>query len=54
MIGRVVATGIPFSWVAGDEVYGGNPQLRTWLEDATRRVNPSARIGTIYAQTYTN
>jgi SRSO17 transposase len=23
---------VPFSWVAADEVYGGNPGLREWLE----------------------
>jgi hypothetical protein len=32
MIERAVAAGVPFSWVAGDEVYGGNPKLRAWLE----------------------
>jgi SRSO17 transposase len=32
MLERAVAAGVPFSWVAGDEVCGGNPKLRTWLE----------------------
>ena len=33
MIERAVKAGVPFSWVAADEVYGGNPKLRQWLEE---------------------
>jgi SRSO17 transposase len=33
MIARAVNAGVPFSWVAADEVYGGNPGLRSWLEE---------------------
>src|SRR5271170_3610187 len=33
MIGRARDAGIPFSWVTADEAYGGNPKLRTWLEE---------------------
>jgi SRSO17 transposase len=33
MIERAVTAGVPFGWVAGDEVYGGNPGLRGWLEE---------------------
>ena len=33
MIERAVKAGVPFAWVAGDEVYGGNPKLRDWLEE---------------------
>lgn len=32
MIGRALDAGVPASWVAGDEVYGGNPHLRAALE----------------------
>ncbi len=33
MITRALDAGVTASWVAGDEVYGGNPYLRTELED---------------------
>ena len=33
MIERAVQAGVPFSWVTGDEVYGGNPKLRQRLEE---------------------
>jgi SRSO17 transposase len=32
MIGRALKSGVPFGWVAADEVYGQNPGLRAWLE----------------------
>lgn len=32
MIGRFLDAGHRVSWVAGDEVYGGNPKLRSALE----------------------
>jgi SRSO17 transposase len=33
MIARAAEAGVRFAWVAGDEVYGGNPGLRGWLEE---------------------
>jgi SRSO17 transposase len=33
MIERAMQARVPFAWVAGDEVYGGNPKLRLWLEE---------------------
>ena len=33
MIERAVTAGVPFAWVAADEVYGDNGPLRAWLED---------------------
>jgi SRSO17 transposase len=33
MLERVHAAGLPAAWVTGDTVYGGNPALRTWLEE---------------------
>lgn len=32
MIERLWRAGIPFAWVVADSVYGGNLDLRTWLE----------------------
>ena len=32
MLERARDAGVPFSWVAADEVYGQNPHLRSWLE----------------------
>ena len=32
MLERAVESGIPFAWVAGDEVYGGGRNLQLWLE----------------------
>ena len=32
MIERAAGAAVPFAWVAGDEVYGGNGPARTWLE----------------------
>ncbi|WP_406500720.1 IS701 family transposase [Streptomyces sp. NBC_00846] len=33
MIGRFLDAGHPVDWVTGDEVYGGNPKLRSALEE---------------------
>ena len=33
MIERALTAEVPFAWVAGDEVYGGSPGLRGWLEE---------------------
>ena len=32
MLERAVESGVPFAWVAGDEVYGSDRNLRLWLE----------------------
>jgi SRSO17 transposase len=33
MLERAVAAGVPFRWVTGDTVYGGDRNLRRWLEE---------------------
>jgi SRSO17 transposase len=33
MIERAVRHGVPFGWVTGDTIYGGDRKLRLWLED---------------------
>lgn len=35
MLERALAAGVPFSWVTGDTVYGGDRRLRVWLEQHT-------------------
>ena len=32
MLGRVLESGVPFAWFTGDEVYGSDRKLRSWLE----------------------
>jgi SRSO17 transposase len=32
MLERALAAGVPFGWVTGDTVYGGDRRLRLWLE----------------------
>jgi SRSO17 transposase len=32
MLQRALDTGVPFQWVTGDTVYGGDRRLRVWLE----------------------
>ena len=31
MLKRAVESGVPFAWVAGDEVYGNDRNLQLWL-----------------------
>lgn len=33
MLERALVAGVPFAWVTGDEVYGGDRRLRVWLEE---------------------
>ncbi|WP_437097218.1 IS701 family transposase [Streptomyces sp. enrichment culture] len=43
MLARAVDAGVPFRWVTGDEVYGQDPVLRSWL--AQRRLGYVLAIG---------
>lgn len=36
MLERAFVAGVPAAWVAGDEVYGNDPGLRQWLDEAGR------------------
>ena len=36
MLGRAFRAGVPAAWVTGDEVYGGDGDLRRWLEGEKR------------------
>src|SRR5215472_7298422 len=44
MIERAAVAAVPFAWVAGDEVYGGNGPLRTWLETRAHRLRARGRL----------
>ncbi|MFF5370288.1 transposase [Streptomyces sp. NPDC013187] len=44
MIERFLETGHHTSWVAADEVYGGNPKLRAGLEKARHGLRPCLRL----------
>jgi SRSO17 transposase len=33
MLERALAARVPFGWVTGDTVYGGDRRLRVWLEE---------------------
>jgi hypothetical protein len=37
MLERAIAVGVPFGWVTGDTVHGGDPRLRRWLEEQAIR-----------------
>ncbi len=37
MLTRLLAQGVPIGWFTGDEAYGDNPGLRTWLD--TQQIN---------------
>jgi SRSO17 transposase len=33
MLERALDAGVPATWVTADEIYGGGPALREWLEE---------------------
>jgi SRSO17 transposase len=49
---RALAAGMPFGWVTGDTVYGGDRRLRRWLEEhAIRHVVTVKCIEPLWAMT---
>ena len=40
MLRRAFEAGVPAAWVTGDEVYGGDGDLRRWLEGERRPLRP--------------
>jgi SRSO17 transposase len=36
MLERALDAGVPATWVTADEVYGGSPALREWLQERHR------------------
>jgi SRSO17 transposase len=52
MLERTVAADVPFGWVTGDTVYGGDRSLRVWLEQhAIRHVMAVKRTEPLLAMT---
>ena len=52
MLERAVDAGVPFGWVTGDSVYGGDRRLRVWLEEhAIRHVMAVKRTEPLLAMT---
>jgi SRSO17 transposase len=52
MLERAVAARVPFGWVTGDTVYGGDRRLRVWLEQhAIRHVLAVKRTEPLLAMT---
>ena len=47
MIERLWQAKVPFAWVVADTVYGGNEDLRTWLEAALPHKNLSFSASSI-------
>jgi SRSO17 transposase len=52
MLQRALDAGVPFGWVTGDSVYGGDRRLRVWLEEhAIRHVMAVKRTEPLLAMT---
>jgi SRSO17 transposase len=50
MIARAQDAGVPFRWVTGDEVYGSDSQMRSWLEK--RRIGYVLAVSSPYRVWY--